>query len=311
MDDGLRDLREILGQQGRPMPRVPPPDLGTPGRTHVFVVDDIVVKCDDRFGSSSMVREANALELLEGSGLPVPRLLDSGVFEDTRRWVVLERLPGESPPDALIPAHELSPGLGAEMGVLIARLHAAARPPGFGTWTVDPGRSLLDEDRARRELLSTMAHDAAIVSPGEIDRVVGLLEVTAGALEGRATPVLAHRDVQPRNVLVDGDRITALLDFESAAGGDPAEDFRTIGLDWSGPGFAGLAESYVAAGGSLGPDGADRIVHHVLGWALVVYALLGRIAPVYIPAARTAVDRAVEGERPHLPAGEFKGKVAD
>lgn len=300
--DGLADLREVLARQGRPMPEVSPVDLGTPGRTHVFLVDDIVLKCDDRIGSSSMIREASALELLDGSGLPVPRLLDSGVFDDKRRWVVIERMPGERTPDALIPAHELSPALGAQMGTVIARLHAVVEPPGFGAWALETERSLVDEDRARTAALVKMSEDESIVPRAEIERVAGLLAVTAGALEGFAGPVLAHRDVQPRNVLVDGDRITALLDFESSGGGDPAEDFRTIGLDWSAPGFAAFADAYFAGGGSLGPDGADRVVHHVLGWALIVFAYLGRIAPAYIPAARTAVDRALAGDRPPLPS---------
>lgn len=299
--DGLADLREVLRVQGRPAPTAPPADVGSAGRTHVFVLDDIVVKCDDRFGSSSMLREASALELLQGSGLPVPRLVDSGVFADKRRWVVRERLPGERHPDALIPAHELSPALGSEMGAVIARLHASARPPGFGAWARPTPRSLVEEDRGRTEAIFRMALDEPIVPPAEIERLVKLLETTVGAIEGWASPVLAHRDVQPRNVLVDGDRLTALLDFESSGGGDPAEDFRTIGLDWSGAGFAAFAQAYAEAGGSLGPDGAERIVHHVLGWALVVFAYLGRIAPVYLRAARTAVDRALAGERPSLP----------
>jgi aminoglycoside phosphotransferase (APT) family kinase protein len=281
------------------MPSTIPNDLGSFGRTHVFLVDDIVVKCDDRLGTLSMVRERAALELLAGAGLPVPPLVAWGEFDDTRRWVVVGRLDGEPPEDAAQPAHEVSVNLGFQLGAIAARLHAAATPPGFGTWAVHE-RSLVDEVRLRMDALTDMAHRAEIVPRADIDTTVQLMNETIDALADRETPVLAHRDLQPRNVLVIDGRVSALLDFESSGGSDPAEDFKVIGLDWSAPGFAAFRDGYAAAGGTLGPDGPHRVAHHVLDWALVVFAYLGGIAPVYLPAARTAVERIRSGERPDL-----------
>lgn len=68
MGDGLRDLAEVLRAQGAPLREAVPQDRGSPGETHVFVLEDIVVKCDDRLRSLSMVREASALELLAWYG---------------------------------------------------------------------------------------------------------------------------------------------------------------------------------------------------------------------------------------------------
>jgi aminoglycoside phosphotransferase (APT) family kinase protein len=298
--DGIADLAQVLGLVGVRMPATDPPDLGSRDRTHVYVVGDTVVKCDDRLGSSSMIRERCALELLAGGDLPVARVLDSGQFDDTRRWIVLNRLEGEPPKDARRVAHGISIELARELGGVVARLHTAPRPPGFGTWTLGHGRTFVDEERHRIANLTRLAHEAEICPRAEIDALGELLASTIAALATRTEPVLAHRDVQPRNVLVDGGRVTALLDFESAAGGDPAEDFKVIGLDWTTPAFAAFCEGYANAGGSLGPDAPDRLLHHVLNWALVILAYLGKFAPAYLAPARTAIARARAGERPSV-----------
>ena len=302
MTDGRDALEEALRELAQPMPAAPPVDRGSPRRTHVFVLDEVVVKCDavDRVGSGSMVREGSALSLLEGSGLPVPRLLGSGELPDGRRWVALTRLAGQPPPDAARPAHELSPSIAGQIGAIIARLHAAAAPPAFGTWDHRPRRSFVEEHRQRIGVLERMGRGAGIVPGAELDAVLDLLRRTDDALHEVETPVLAHRDVQPRNVLVDGDAVTALLDFESAAGGDAAEDFRVVGLDWTTPAFAAFARAYADGGGSLGPTGPDRVAHYVAEWAVAVFAYLGGIAPAYLPPARIALERIAAGERPRL-----------
>ena len=307
MSDGLRDLASILESIGLPGPTdAPPADLGSPRRTHVFVVGDVVVKCDaaERVGSGSMVREASALGLLVPTGLPVPRLLQAGELADGRRWVVVSRLDGAPPPDAARPAHELSVGLAAQIGAVVARLHAAATPPEFGTWDLRPTRTFLEEHWHRIGILEGMARRAAIVAADELADLLALLRATAAPLDAVTTPVLAHRDVQPRNVLVDDDgTVTALLDFESSAGGDPAEDFRVIGLTWDSPAFAAFAASYAGHDDAdpFDRDFAERITHYVLEWALAIFAYLGGIAPAYLAPARAAIERARRGDRPPLP----------
>jgi aminoglycoside phosphotransferase (APT) family kinase protein len=297
---GLDDLRRVAAAVGIPLPPGRPADLGSLGRTHVWVVGDVVVKCDDRLGSSSMVREASALELLAGSGLPVAEVVAAGEFDDTRRWIVLSRLEGEPPPDAARPAHELSPSLAGQMGALVARLHAAVRPPGFGSWATG-SRTFADEQRARGEALLRMGREATIVPEAVLGRVDRLAEASRPAVVERTEPVLAHRDVQPRNVLVDGDRVTALLDFESSGGGDPAEDLKVIGLDWTTDAYAAFIRAYADAGGRLGADATERAAHFVLHWALVVFVYLGRIAPAYLGPAFVALERIESGERPAVP----------
>src|SRR5438270_1779986 len=65
-----------------------PPDQGSPRRTHVFVFDRVVVKLDQQ-QSGRIERERAALELLECSNLPVPRLVAAGQLEYGRPWILM------------------------------------------------------------------------------------------------------------------------------------------------------------------------------------------------------------------------------
>jgi aminoglycoside phosphotransferase (APT) family kinase protein len=277
-----------------------PPDLGSPNRTHVFVFDDIVVKIDQQ-DSNRITRERNALELLRRWSMQVPRFVADGVSSQGRKWLVMTRLPGTPPPDAARPGHESSVVIAAQLGTIAARLHNGPRPPGFGTWTVE-STTMIEEYARRVQLLHSMGVDAAIVDRAELDGVVRLLDDTRAVLEtAPSAPVLAHRDMQPRNVLVDaGGTITALLDYESAAGGDAAEDFNRVALDWQAPAFAPFVEGYRRGGGQMDGHFAHRVAHHVLFWSLAVFAYLGAFVPSMLPIARQAVLRVRAGEVPQL-----------
>lgn len=272
-----------------------PEDRGSPDRTHVFVFDDVVVKINQQKGSLRIARERNALLLLRDSTLRVPEYIAH--CDD---WLVMSRLPGDVPPDALLPPEQVSPDLGMQLGAITAQLHSGPKPPGFGTWT-ERDYSLQEECTVRIEALHRLGVDNQIVERSELDDVrdllLGRINVLASA---PSAPVLAHRDVQPRNVLVEGGRITALLDFESAGGGDPAHDFNCVGLDWHLPGFAAFARGYRDAGGEVADAFAGRVAFHVGFWALAALAYLGGFAPHFLPVAREAIARVERGEQPPL-----------
>jgi aminoglycoside phosphotransferase (APT) family kinase protein len=233
------------------------------------------------------------LALLRGGALRVPEYIAHG-----DQWLVMSRLPGEVPPDALHPPEQISPDLGVQLGAITAQLHQGPKPPGFGTWT-ERDYSLREECTVRVDALHALGVDYKIVDRGELEAVRDLLHARFDDLVNLPhTPVLAHRDVQPRNVLVEGDRITALLDFESGGGGDPAEDFRCIGLDWRRPGFAAFARGYREAGGVIDDGFAERVAYYVAFWALAVFAYLGGFLPHFLPVAREAIRRVERGEVP-------------
>lgn len=278
-----------------------PEDRGSPDRTHVFVFDDVVVKLNQQPGSKRLVRERNALALLQSSSLRVPEFIADGESVAKRAWIAMTRLAGVPPADALIPPEQVSVELAVQLGEVTAQLHNGPRPPGFGTWT-EGDVTLARDVESRVDALHKLGVDAQIVERSELDALADLLRDHLGVLDSAPSqPVLAHRDIQPRNVLVDDHGvITALLDFESAAGGDPAHDFSTIGLDWRRPGFRAFTRGYREAGGPIDDAFAERVAYHVGFWCLAVLAYLGGFLPHFLPVARDAIERIGAGDRPPL-----------
>jgi aminoglycoside phosphotransferase (APT) family kinase protein len=268
----------------------------------VFVFDDVVVKINQQARSNRIVRERNALALLRGAtAMRVPEYIADGTSAGGQPWIVMSRLAGDAPADAAVPPEQVSTELGHELGALTAQLHNGPRPPGFGTWT-EVEHTLKQECEQRVEALHGLGVDYKIVDRAELDQVRDLLLHRLDVLDSApSTPVLAHRDVQPRNVLVDAaGRITALIDFESSGGGDAAEDFKCVGLDWRRPGFAAFSAGYREAGGVVDDRFAERAALHVGHWALAAFAYLGGFLPHFLPVAREAIDRIRRGELPPI-----------
>ena len=297
----VNDLRKVLAALGAPCDIDElPPDLGSPERTNVFIVGDVVVKVD-LTAVQRAVRERAALDHLTTTGLPVPRCLGSGVLDDGREWIATTRLDGIAPSDAARPVHDVSRSLAVQLGEVSARLHAAPGPGYIGPATRRFSSYIEKAERQSRRM-TDLGYGTHCVPREEVDDLMALLDCTRSCLAtAPLPPKLVHGDMQPRNVLVDGSgTITALLDFEVSGGGDASEDFALVGLDWDAPGFEAFCEGYAEAGGRLDRGGPSRVAHHVGRWAMAVYVYLGSFAPAYVEPARRAVSRLRAGDVPDL-----------
>jgi aminoglycoside phosphotransferase (APT) family kinase protein len=297
----VEDLQGVLAAIGAPRAiEVLPSDLGSPERTNVFIVGDVVVKID-LTDVQRAARERAALNHLATTGLPVPQCLGSGLLDDGRDWIATGRLDGVAPPDAARPVHEISPSLSAQLGAITARLHGAPSPGHIGPATRQFDSYVEKAERQTRRM-TDLGYGKHCVPRQEVDDLMALLDTTRPCLATAPMPPrLVHGDVQPRNVLVNGaGMITALIDFEVAGGGDATEDFALVGLDWHAPGFAAFCGGYAEAGGRLDGDAARRVAHHVGRWAMAVFVYLGSFAPAYLEPARRAVARLRTGEVPDL-----------
>jgi len=156
-----------------------------------------------------------ALDAARAAGVPTPQVLlvDGG-------FCVEEKLPGERLDVVL---RDRWPGRAIEqLGDLLGRIHSVpmdgfgyVQSDGRGTATEFPLLDVLGEHAA----LNAIANSCDI----DVDRAVATLRTHAPAATWPA-PCLVHGDFTMDNVLVDGDRVSGLIDMEKAAGSHWADD---------------------------------------------------------------------------------------
>ncbi|HEU4760618.1 MAG TPA: aminoglycoside phosphotransferase family protein [Dehalococcoidia bacterium] len=153
-------------------------------------------------------RERAALEAARAGGIPVPAVEAAGTWHDLVA-LVISWCPGTS----LLAALERRPWrvwlLGHECGRLQARIHSIQAPPEL------------------RDAISGWLASARAAGP-DVDALAARVDLAANAL--------LHLDYHPVNILTDGERITAVVDWTNAAAGDPRADVaRTVSLISAGP----------------------------------------------------------------------------
>ncbi|HEV7213784.1 MAG TPA: phosphotransferase [Chloroflexota bacterium] len=151
----------------------------------------------------SFQREVLAMEIARKGGIPVPELRATGAWQE-RPVMLLSWLPGRSLGEEVL-AHpwRLWP-LGVRFGRMQAAIHAVPVPDQPQL----PGADWIG--------LAGSAETA-------------LQERLRGLTTGRTA--LIHLDYHPLNVLTDGRRITAVLDWTNGRVGEPRADFaRTVAI---------------------------------------------------------------------------------
>jgi aminoglycoside phosphotransferase (APT) family kinase protein len=163
------------------------------------------------------------LRAVEASGLPAPlaRWLDVDGRWLGRPSLIMRRasgdcdyrvLNGDRPLEARI-------DLARRFCELLAQVHQIDwRGLGVGELLADPGPHAAAAELARWE---QVLRDDQLEEHPELELAIDRLRDTAPV---SARTVLVHADFKPGNILLEGDRITALLDWELAHLGDPLED---------------------------------------------------------------------------------------
>lgn len=161
-------------------------------------------------------REAQVIAAAEAAGVPAPRVVhvctpDDGLGEA----YVMARVAGETLGKRIATDPAFAPARGRlarQCGEALARIHATAPPPGLET--VDAAQTLANYEKTWR--------DSGAVRP--------TIEAAFRWLEKRlpteaVAPRLVHGDFRNGNIMVDGEAgLVAVLDWELAHLGDPAED---------------------------------------------------------------------------------------
>lgn len=249
--------------------------------------------------SRCKAEEFSTLRRVHAAGIAAPEPLflctDPGVIGTP--FLVMRRLPGSAARAPLLDAAAqdgFGETLGAELAGQLAALHALpAEPGGSGP----AAAALLAEYRSWMDAL-----DGDTAAPRHaIDRL-------AAVMPDRPATALVHRDFRTGNFLVDAGRLVAILDWEFAGAGDPAEDIGWLcarcwrgGVDANEAG--GLTSrtaflvAYEAAGGTAVPAEIiafwEAMAH--LRWTLI---------------ARQQARRAAAGDTPRHELIEAAGRVA-
>lgn len=199
-------VRERLGGELAVLPG------GHSGLTYT-VQDKYVVKAvppgQKPLGRNDVLRQARVLRALEGSAVPVPRVITT---DET--WFAMEFAEGEAI-EPVLDEHELTPELCRtrmlEAARLLRLLHDAGPVPGE-----PPATAAGELERWSR----TMHAVPAELRPGAED----LLRLLADDVPDDLPPVLVHGDFRLGNILFAGDRATAVVDWEIWSTGDPRTD---------------------------------------------------------------------------------------
>lgn len=117
----------------------------------------------------------------------------------------------------------------ADVADLLARLHAT-RVSGFGQLVPDGDRGLRGEDESWQATLERRVEGArGVAAAGLIAE--SLVDAVAQAIVGVERVDVArllHGDFHPRHVYAEGGRVTAVIDWGDATGGDPDYDIARV-----------------------------------------------------------------------------------
>ncbi len=171
--------------------------------------------------------EGFALRALGRADAPQPRLLAEFAL-DGREAIVVTVLPGVQGVDGVAPS---------EIGRVLAALHrVGADLEAAGGVFGYPFREELQAASAREAyvvLVDAVLDDArrfGVVLPLEPRVLRGRLAAASVAFDELTQPTLVHFDLWDGNLLVDGERITGIIDHERSMWADPTADFASRAL---------------------------------------------------------------------------------
>lgn len=192
----------------------------------------IVVRAEkgDRFlrhTASDIADEYSIVRLMWDAGLPVaePLWLENDPGRLGTRFMVSRRAAGANAGNAVGSSSAFSPALLRSFLSTLATIHAvpldaalAATP--LGQWLAFTPLAACTRAAVAywREQMWLASAPASVA----FTRIFDWLEANVPQDDGAMTVI--HNDYGPHNILVDGDRISAVLDWENARLGDPAED---------------------------------------------------------------------------------------
>ncbi|MGN7413009.1 phosphotransferase family protein [Paenibacillus sp. SAF-068] len=176
------------------------------------------------FNKDKLFREFQMLEQLKDV-IPVPKVLDiwDGDESDIGA-LLLSAIQG-------IPCTgEMDENLSFQIGMYHAMLHEV-KTPGYGYHGSD-GFKLLDQNNWRLYIKSNFEKwkepCKEILDPELVERCIHHFDGVFSALPHPDGPCIVHMDFRPGNILVNGNEVAGIIDFESARSGSSEIDFTKV-----------------------------------------------------------------------------------
>lgn len=209
-----------------------------------YALDDELVLRLYAQGHEAALRESKVLEIATWHGVPAPRILQAGSFEE-RGFLLSELVPGRLMDDKAD---------FADVGAQLARIHSLSFK-GYGLFEADG--ELRDVPSSLGEEIVADALNGRAGSRLGPERILALLALEQAQPHPQA-PSMVHCDFNPKNILVDDDgKVAAILDWEFAMAGDPLIDlgnFFRFSEDYDPQQMAQFEDGYRKAGGILPQD---------------------------------------------------------
>ena len=222
MDVPLAKLERVMGSRVLQSDVAPTPG-GPKNRTVLVLLEDgrrVAVQqyADHRIAQLRLKAAEQLAAPLREHGVPVPPVLFSDL-DGTPPWAVFEALPGD--PGYVAADWDLSRSnflpIARDMGRLLRGFHELD-PEAF-----DLPRLWTDVAALSQTAQGWLAPLEPHLSRVDARAVRDVIDSVPALLSDRPA-VVCHGDFGPQNVLVVGDRISGLLDFEDARIGDPLVD---------------------------------------------------------------------------------------
>lgn len=180
------------------------------------------------------------------SAIPTARIYAIGHLKDGGYYILQNRMVGETvgsqtiKDDEVVPvyAHPDSEKVMVEAERMFAALHSKSLTTRFGHVTVDAEGGLTAPYATWREFIHAGSQrwllelEQAKLRDAGYDALLLAARAHVSRLEEKYddvfawdTPCFVHGDLNPGNILTNGGKVTAILDFEWAVSGDPAWEF--------------------------------------------------------------------------------------
>jgi aminoglycoside phosphotransferase (APT) family kinase protein len=198
--------------------------------------DDAAVRLPRRGVAAELMRNEQAAlpGLAPGLPLPAPVPLRTGVPSDRFpwHWSVVPWFDGEAA-DLRPPADDEA----ATLGSFLRALHVPA--PSTAPENRFRGVSLAERALGFEARTSRLAADGWDVTP-----LMAAWGEARAAPVATGAPVWLHGDLHPRNLLVDGDRLAAVIDWGDVTSGDRATDLAAVWMLWDTAAHPAFADAY-------------------------------------------------------------------